>query len=124
MNPYDFYYQYAPQQPTHNPYEYNPYTEKQTDFDRQPQALERRVSALERQNERQVQELSRLNNVTREHTRELNRQNREITRLNEQVVRLNQTVEQHTRRLNRLNQRLRAVENRLSISFTPVEGGF
>jgi hypothetical protein len=33
-------------------------------------------------------------------------------------------VERHTRRLNRLNQRLRVVENRLQIPFTPYEGGF
>lgn len=58
--------------------------------------LERRVSALERQN----QQMSR------------------------EITRLNQVVERHTRRLNRLNQRLRAVENILRIPFSAMEDGF
>lgn len=58
--------------------------------------LERRVSALERQNQQ----------------------------LQREINRLNQVVERHTRRLNRLNQRLRAVENILRIPFSAMEDGF
>ncbi|MFG6115278.1 hypothetical protein ACGTN9_08805 [Halobacillus sp. MO56] len=85
--------------------------------DRQPPQLERRVTALERQNEQQGREINRLD-------RENNRQAREINRLNNEINQLQRTVEQHTRRLNRLNQRLRTVENRLGVPFSPGEGGF
>ena len=43
--------------------------------------------------------------------------------MNQQEI-LNQTVERHSRRLNRLNQRLRAIEDRLRIPFSPQEDGF
>ncbi|MBZ5751085.1 SNARE domain-containing protein [Metabacillus rhizolycopersici] len=120
MNPYGYYYQYIPQQ--ENPYtnyQTNPYMQQPEAFDsyRQPPALERRVTALERQTERQTKELTRLNN-------ELKRQNEELIRQNREINRLNERVEQHTRRLNRLNQRLRAVEKKFSLPFTPGEGGF
>ena len=119
MYPYDYYYGVTPQQVgVHMPFP-NPLTYEQNE--RQPpqqiRALERRVTALERQNEQQVREITRLNN-------ELRRQNQEINRVSNQFNQLNQTVERHTRRLNRLNQRLRAVENRLTIPFSPLEDGF
>lgn len=119
MYPYDYYYGVTPQQvETHMPFP-NPLAYEHNDR-QQPQQLrplERRVTALERQNELQVKEITRLNN-------ELRRQNQEINRVSNQVNQLNQTVDRHTKKLNRLNQRLRAVENRLTIPFTPVEDGF
>lgn len=113
MNPYHFYQGYVPQQPDwYTQYSYNPYFQqeplKEEYEERQP--LERRVSALERQNEEQ--------------SREITRQNEEIQRINREINRLNQNDERHTRRLNRLNQRLRAVENRLHIPFSASEDGF
>ena len=104
MYPYGYYPEYLPvQSETYVPYDYS-YTDQQDvydvyDIDRQRpqiQDLERRIRQLERQNEIQ---------------------SREITRLN-------QTVERHSRRLNRLNQRLRAIEDKLRIPFSPLEDGF
>ena len=48
----------------------------------------------------------------------------QIQTINQEISRLNQNDQRHTHRLNRLNQRLREVENRLRISFTPLEDGF
>ncbi|MGD6816386.1 hypothetical protein ACQCVE_04815 [Metabacillus sp. 113a] len=108
MNPYQMYSGYGPQQADYSmiyPYQIPAYSYGQN-VDRQP--LERRVSALERQNDQQA--------------REINRLNQQVTRLNQEVNRLNQVQERQARRLNRLNQRLRAVENRLSIPFLAEDG--
>jgi small-conductance mechanosensitive channel len=123
MNPYQFYQGYVPQQTDYYMnYQYNPYQPQQVqdqfDPDRQPpqfQSLERRINALERQNEQQSRELNRQNQEIRNLRRELNQTNQEVNRLN-------QVVERHSRRLNRLNQRLRTVENRLNIPFTAQDG--
>lgn len=137
MNPYGYYPEYVPQQqveynpeqleyvsqqdPYYSQYPLNPSIQQyeQVDIVRQPtnQALEKRVRQLEKQNEEQVRELTRLN-------QEITRLNREIHRINQEIIRLNQNDLLHTRRLNRLNQRLRAVENRLNIPFAASEDGF
>ena len=114
MYPYHYFPEYAYQQfGTYMPF---PAVQSfdQNEFDRQPpgqnRELERRVNRLERQNEEQVRELTRINN--------------EIRRINQEINRLSQNDVRTTRRLNRLNQRLRAVENRLAIPFHALEDGF
>ncbi len=104
VNPYYFYNGYVQQQTPYQNYDYTSYSympyQEQTAGDRQQLlnlgGLERRVRNLERQNELQAQEITRLNRV----------------------------VERHTNRLNRLNQRLRTVERRLNIVIAAAEDGF
>lgn len=121
MNDYEFYAGYDQQQLEHYlPYEYNPYymyQQELSELGRQPQALEKRVTAVERQNEVQTRELNRQNE-------EIKRLDKEIIRINQEISRLNQSIIRHTRHLNRLNQRLRVVENRLNIPFSATEDGF
>lgn len=90
----------------------------------QAQGLEGRIGALERLNEQQVKELTRLNEELKRQNNEIYRLNGEINRINHELTRLNDTNVTQSRRLNRLNQRLRIVENRLTIPFKPAEGGF
>lgn len=81
------------------------------------QDLESRVNELERQNQQQVTELTRLN-------QEIIRVNGELNRINSEIGRLNQNDELHTGRLNQLNQRLRTVERHLNLPYTAGEDGF
>ncbi|OIK08375.1 hypothetical protein [Bacillus sp. MUM 13] len=120
MNPYGYYPEYIPQPAQHVYSQPFPQLEEQVYYNRRPpqnQGLERRISALEAQNENQVRELNRLN-------QEILRLNKEILRINQEINRLNQNDEAHTRRLNRLNVRLRAVERNLKIPFTASDDGF
>lgn len=114
MYPYAYFNHYAPQtfsSPMSFPMKQSFI---QNEANRQPpqqmRELERRVNVLEKQNQQQVREITRLNN--------------EIQRINQEITRLNQNNTHTTRRLNRLNQRLRAVESRLTIPFYPQEDGF
>lgn len=113
-----------------NPYYYVPqpyYTQHHFDPFREPpqaQTIEKRVSSLERQNTHQVNELSRLSEELSRQNKEIHRLNGEINRINRELTRLNDVNLVQNRRLNRLNTRLRVVENRLTIPFTPTEGGF
>jgi uncharacterized coiled-coil protein SlyX len=116
MNPNQYYY--VPQ-PFYIENHYDPYR-----VPPQAQGIEKRVSALEQQNKHQIKELTRLNDELARQNKEIHRLNGEINRLNHELTRLNDINVRHTRHLNRLNQRLRVVENRLTIPFTPSEGGF
>jgi septal ring factor EnvC (AmiA/AmiB activator) len=115
MNPYQFYVS----QPYYTQLQYDPYREPP-----QAQTIEKRVSSLERQNTHQVKELSRLSEELSRQNKEIHRLNGEINRINQELTRLNDMNVKQTRQLNRLNTRLRVVENRLTIPFTPTEGGF
>ncbi len=97
----------------------------------QNQAIETRVTELERQSELQAAELTRQNEEIGRINREFNRINEEFVRINEEIRRMNQEIvrlyqndELHTGRLNRLNQRLRTVENRLNIPYAGAADGF
>jgi uncharacterized coiled-coil protein SlyX len=114
MNPY---YYYVPQ--SYYPDQYDPFREPP-----QAQGLEKRLNRLEKQNTHQVKELSRLSDEVARQNKEIHRLNGEVNRLNQELTRLNDTNVKQTRQLNRLNTRLRVVENRLTIPFTPSEGGF
>jgi uncharacterized coiled-coil protein SlyX len=115
MNPH---YYYVPQQFYTEPY-FDPFREPP-----QAQGIEKRVNALEQQNTQQIKELTRLSDELTRQNKEIHRLNGEISRLNQEVTRLNDVNMKQTRHLNRLNTRLRVVENRLTIPFTPTEGGF
>ncbi|WP_419882959.1 hypothetical protein ACN6MY_04720 [Peribacillus sp. B-H-3] len=122
MNPYGYYYpEFIPQPAQHVYSQPFPQLEEQVYYNNrrppQNQGLERRISALETQNENQVRELNRLN-------QEILRLNKEILRINQEINRLNRNDETHTRRLNRLNVRLRAVERNLKIPFAASDDGF
>lgn len=119
MNPYQY---YVPQQ-------YYPFygENEQMNTFREPlqaQGVERRLNSLERQNENQVRELNRLSGEIVRLNKEIQRLNGDINRMNHELTRLSDVNGRQSRHLNRLNQRLRVVENRLTIPFTPTEGGF
>jgi predicted nuclease with TOPRIM domain len=121
MNPY-YYHGYVPQQTDqYTQYPYHAYNRQQDQHHIGPQLqrqpIEERVNQLERQNQQQVQELTRLNE-------EIIRLNGEIRRINEEIIRLNRNDELHTDRLTRLNQRLRTVERNLNIPYAGGEDGF
>lgn len=117
------YYYYVPQQiypyPIHHD-QHNPFRDPAP----QAQPTEKRLAALERQNGQQAKELTRLNGELSRQNQEIHRINAEISRINQELTRLNDVSTKQTRHLNRVNQRLRIVENRLTIPFTPSEGGF
>lgn len=119
MNPYH-YHGYVPQ-PFHSygPNSYQSQMDPRSLSRQQPQreTIENRVNELERQNQQQVTELTRIN-------QEIIRINGELNRINGEISRLNQNDELHTGRLNRLNQRLRNVERNLNLPYTAGEDGF
>ncbi|GAE34853.1 hypothetical protein [Halalkalibacter akibai] len=113
MNPY-YYHGYVPQQPElARSFPANSFNHYQRD----PRQLDQRVDQLERQNQAQVQEITRINE-------EIIRLNSELSRINDEILRLNQNDEIHTNRLFRLNQRLRVIEQNLNIPYTGGEDGF
>lgn len=115
MNPYQH---YVPQPYHQEPY-FDPYREPP-----QAQEMEKRIGALERQNTQHVKEHTRMGEELTRQNKEIHRLNGEINRLNHELNRLNDVNIRQSRQLNRLNTRLRVVENRLTIPFTPSEGGF
>jgi uncharacterized coiled-coil protein SlyX len=115
MNPYH----YHVLQQIYNDQYFDPYREPP-----QAQGIEKRVSTLERQNNQQIKELSRLSEELARQNKEIHRLNGEVNRLTHELTRLNDINVRQSRQLNRLNTRLRVVENRLTIPFTPSEGGF
>ncbi|WML42872.1 hypothetical protein [Neobacillus sp. PS3-40] len=119
MNPYPYYI----------PQSYFPYDIQAEQYDPNRQkpkskGIEGRVDVLERQNDQQRKELARLNEELNRQNQEIHRLNGEINRLNQEILRLNNTNEKQTRHLKKLNQRLRIVENRLSIPYSPSQDEF
>ena len=119
MNPYQYYVS----QP------YYPYDIQQEQFDlyrQRPKSKgpDGRVSELERQNDQQRKELTRLNGELQRQNQEIHRLNGEINRINQEMLRLNNTNEQQTQHLRRMNQRLRMVENKLNIPYSHSQDEF